>query len=101
MAFKRIYIALAMLIASSVVSSAQDSIVTRMTISGRPDQQTVIQLAFGIKKGATNGYDKELGEKSRFPQFPPCKAAILELLATSGRQWKESMFCQALFHHLV
>jgi hypothetical protein len=72
MSFKRIYIAAILSILTlPVIASAQDSVITNMTLSGRSDQLTVVQLSFGIKKGATNGYDQALGEKSRFPAFPP------------------------------
>ena len=63
---------LAIFIISFTYCFAQpDSITIKMTLSGKPGQTIIVPLEFGIKKGATEGYDKKLGEKDIFPGYPP------------------------------
>lgn len=71
MNFKNMICSAVALLCCSAFASAQDSVVVRMALTGKPGQVTQIPLAFGIKKGATDGLDKPLGEKEIPPFFPP------------------------------
>ncbi|MES2764878.1 MAG: T9SS type A sorting domain-containing protein [Bacteroidota bacterium] len=62
---------IALVISYSSAFAQPDSITIKMMLSGKPGQTIVVPLEFGIKKGATDGYDKALGEKDIYPGYPP------------------------------